>query len=147
MMSVPYLCIDASVGAKWVLSEEYEEQALALYTQHQDAQTIITVPPHFPVEVTNAIRRRIARRLITHAEGLETLRAFSRFTVRLSMPDGLYEDSLDLAETFNRPTVYDMHYVALAKLLGCELWTADESLLRVLGNSAPYVRWIRDYPI
>lgn len=138
-------CVDASVGVKWVLPEQHSQTALRLYADCRQLNTTIAAPPHFPVEVTNAIRRRVARRLVTHEEARVLLATFSQFSVRLAIPGSLYQEALDLADTFNRPTVYDTHYVALAKILGCDLWTADETLLNVLGNNAPWVRFIGDY--
>lgn len=140
-----YCCIDASVGVKWLLPEEYRDQALALYEDCRRSNTIVAVPPHFPIEVTNAVRRRVSRHLITHAEGQEILKTFAKFWVRLVIPPRLYEEALDLAEAFDRPTVYDTHYVATAKLLGCDLWTADESLLNALDGRLRYVKSIRHY--
>lgn len=140
-----YVCVDASVAAKWVLPEEYRDQALVLYEESRRTNTTIAVPPHLPVEVVNVIRRRVARRLITHAEGQELLRTFTGFSVRLVIPPDLYEDAFNLAEAFNLPTVYDAHYVSLAKILTCDLWTADQSLLNVLGDKLAYVKWIGHY--
>lgn len=147
MTMARYVCIDASAAAEWVLPETNSDRAMALYEDCQRTGTPVVVPPHLPVEITNAIRRRVARGLMTHQRGLETLAQFSDFAVRTMVPDGLYEEALEIAETFHRPTVYDAHYVALAKLLGCELWTADDALLHALGNEAPWVRWIGDYPL
>lgn len=140
-----YVCVDASVAAKWVLPEEYRDQALGLYEECQRASATIAVPPHLPIEVVNAIRRRVARRLISHAEGLDLVRTFTGFSVRLVIPPDLYEEAFNLAEAFNLPTVYDAHYVSLAKILGCDLWTADQGLLNALGDKLFFVRWIGDY--
>ena len=140
-----YVCVDASAAVKWLLPEEYSDEALALYEDCYRAGTLIAAPPHFPVEVTNAIRRRVARHLVTHAEGKEILETFAQFQARLVIPPNLYREALDLAEAFNRPTVYDTHYIALAQILGCDLWTADEALLNALGNKLTNVKSIRGY--
>ena len=60
-----YVCVDASVAAKWVLPEEHRDKALTLYEDCQRIDTVVVAPPHLPIEVTNVIRRRVARRLIT----------------------------------------------------------------------------------
>ncbi|TAK27668.1 MAG: PIN domain-containing protein [Chloroflexota bacterium] len=140
-----FACVDASVAAKWVLPEEYSDRSLGLYEHCRRSGITIAAPPHMAVEVTNAIRRRVTRRFITYAEGRDLVTTFTQFSVRLVIPAGLYQEAFDLAQTFNRPTVYDAHYVALARTLGCVLWTADEALLNALGGKLPFVRWIRDY--
>ena len=43
------------------------------------------------------------------------------------------------------PSVYDGLYVALADMLGGDLWTADRRLLQMLAGQAAYVRWLGDY--
>jgi predicted nucleic acid-binding protein len=35
---------------------------------------------------------------------------------------------------------YDVHYLALAELLGCELWTADEKFFNSVKKKKPQVR-------
>lgn len=120
--------------------------SLSPYTKIASAPIPIATPPHLPVEVTNVIRRRVARHFITYDEGCQLLRLFTQFSVRLVIPPGLYEQAFDLAETLHRPTVYDTHYVALANILGCDLWTADEGLLNAIGDKLPHIKWIRDYP-
>lgn len=61
------------------------------------------------------------------------------------IPPNLYGEAFALAAASNRPTVYETHYVALAQMLGCELWTADLALLNALADTAPYVRAIGHY--
>jgi predicted nucleic acid-binding protein len=50
--------------------------------------------------------------------------------------------ALEFATRFNRPKAYDAQYLALADLLGCELWTADRRLVNAVGGKLPWVRWI-----
>jgi len=135
-----FLCIDASVAAKWVLPEEGSELALDLYARSRDDDTTLIAPPHLPIEVTNAIRRRVARKLITSPEGEALLDAFLDFALSLAAPLGLYERALQLAERFDRPTAYDTHYVALAEIAGCELLTADRTLINALGGQLSFVK-------
>lgn len=52
----------------------------------------------------------------------------------------LYRDAFDLSTAFSRRRSYDAEYVALARHLGCELWTADLGLVRAFG---PQFDWIR----
>jgi len=140
-----FVCVDASVAAKWVLPEDDSELALELFSESLATDTTLIAPPHMPVEVVNAIGRRVARGLITQAEAEEILATFLGFAVDLAVPAGLYEEALKLAGRFERPAVYDMHYVALAEIVGCELWTADQDLLNALRDRLPFVKPLRTY--
>jgi predicted nucleic acid-binding protein len=139
-----YVCVDASVAAKWVLPEVHSVAALDLRAACVRSQTTIAVPPHFPVEVVNIIRRRVVRGFLTHVEGRAALDRFVTFSVELVIPPLLYERAFDLAETFGLPAVYDAHYVVLAELLGRDLWTDDQRLPRAVGGKLSFVRWIGD---
>ena len=54
----------------------------------------------------------------------------------------IQESALEFATRFNRPKAYDAQYLALADLLGCELWTADRRLVSAVAGKLPWVRWI-----
>ena len=47
--------------------------------------------------------------------------------------------------TFARGAVYDAHYLALADILGCEYWTADERFYRAVLAACRNVRWIGEF--
>lgn len=140
-----FVCIDACVAAKWVLPEEGSDLALEIYRKSREQGLMVIAPPHMPVEVVNAIRRRVARELITQTEADELLSAFLDFSVSLATPAGLYESALRLAEQFDRPTIYDTHYVALAQIAGCDLWTADMRLLNALDGRLRFVKPLDAY--
>lgn len=140
-----YVCVDASVVAKWLLPEEHSELALQLYEDARNSKTAILAPPHMAIEVVNVIRKRESRSLITSTEADLCLQLFLRFGVEATAPAGLYEAALQLARAYQRPTVYDTHYVALANLTDCDFWTADEALVNALNGREPRVRSISGY--
>lgn len=40
--------------------------------------------------------------------------------------------ALEIAAQFNLKWIYDAFYVALADIVGCEMWTADATLYRTV---------------
>lgn len=140
------ICVDASVAAKWILPEEHSEQADALYTASIRAGEPVVAPPLLPVEVTNILRQRMrGERPISLAEATELLERFLAIQLSITTSPGLHRQALELADRYQLPAVYDAHYVALAQILECELWTADRRLLRTLHGRLDFVKWIGDF--
>jgi len=52
--------------------------------------------------------------------------------------------ALSIATRFKRPKAYDAQYLAVADLLGCELWTADRRLASAVAGELPWVRYVGD---
>jgi hypothetical protein len=52
----------------------------------------------------------------------------------------------NLAQRLNQPKVYDCYYLALAELLACEFWTADERLFNTVRHDLGWVKWIGNLP-
>ena len=46
---------------------------------------------------------------------------------------------------FNHLAAYDAHYLALAEMLGCEFWNADERLYNTVKDELPWVKWLGDF--
>ncbi|MBI5653900.1 MAG: type II toxin-antitoxin system VapC family toxin [Chloroflexi bacterium] len=42
----------------------------------------------------------------------------------------------------NQPKVYDCYYLALAELMNCDLWTADERFYNSVKQKFTWVKWI-----
>ena len=82
---------------------------------------------------------------LTRGDALQLLAEFLTFPVELVAPAELHRHALILADDHGLPAVYDAHYVALAQVLGCELWTDDRHLVRLLAGQLAFVRWIGDY--
>ncbi len=140
-----FVCIDASVAAKWVLVEDHTDLALKMYMDCLRDEISIVVPPHMRIEVVNSIRKQVARSLITAETAEEYLSDFMRFVVLTTEPNGLYLQAMRIAEQYNRPTAYDANYIALAQIYECDLWTADQRLLNALGGRLPFLKALGDY--
>ena len=121
-------------------------QALALLDTAAASGERIVAPSLLPIEVTNAIRRKMLREGLNLSDARKLLSRFFVMAPAVTSSEGLSEQSLVIADAHRLPAVYDAHYVALSLLLGCDLWTDDQRLLRTLAGSLKFVRWIGDYP-
>ena len=140
-----FFVVDASVAVKWVVPEEDTELASKLFNDATATDTHVLVPPHLPVEVTNALRKKTWRNELTTSEADRALQRFLGLDFRRSEPPGLYKRALDLANQYDRRAVYDSHYVALAEIVGCDLWTADSGIVNVMGQDLPFIKLLKNY--
>lgn len=144
------VAVDASVAVKWVVAEQDTDRAQALLHDHLTASRPIATPPHFTGEVVNAIYRRMRRtgpNQLSRPQAATAAREFLQYpTQTLTMP-ALYEQAFTFADAHRMSAIYDSLYVIFARLLGIELWTADERLLNELGSAAPWVRPLASYPL
>ena len=143
------ISVDASVAVKWVIAEEFTDRAQALLQDCLQAARPVVAPPHFPGEVVNAVYRRTLRteQPLPPDQAAEAVQSFLAVPVELRAPPDLYGRAFSLAHRLSLPTISDTLYVVIAQILDVGLWTADERLRRALGNAAPWVRFIGDYPV
>jgi predicted nucleic acid-binding protein len=139
------ICLDASIGAKWVLKEMWADRAEALVEfAIQSGQTLVA-PPLYPLEVANVLRKRMLRFGKPVADAEARMDGFLAFPVTRAPVDHLHGAALRLCERFGLPAVYDAYYVLLAQQFACELWADDQRLLNALNHQLPFVRWIGDF--
>jgi len=141
--------VDASVAVKWVLDEEFTEQARAVL--RDSVRRPIVAPPHLTSEVTNALHQRVRvadrEKRISEPQSQEALALFLSFRIEFQAPATLYQQSLAFAQINRLSHTYDSLYVILAQMVNAELWTGDRRLLNSIRRVAPWVRWIGDYPL
>lgn len=140
------IVVDASIAAKWLFREDHTEKALDLATAALVARERILAPPVLWIEVANILRQRMHRFGMPLAQALDLFDRFLEVPVSSHFPRGLVQRALVLADQHQLPAVYDAHYVALAEMLGCDLWTDDRRLLRAVGRKLQFVKWIGEYP-
>lgn len=139
----PCVVVDASLAVKWVLEEPYTAEAVGLLAVWEEREVDILVPALLPYEVSNALFKRVRRGELTVEEAKEGLEAVLAALPAPAEPwCTLYARALEVAHRFGRSASYDAHYLALAELEGCELWTADERLWNTVKGELSWVRWV-----
>lgn len=98
-----------------------------------------------PFEAVSAIRASLTRKLITEQEGDVAFHNLQSHLedIGLQHPPELLLRAWEIAKQLGQGQVYDAYYVALAEILDCELWTADEKLYRAAFRVYPKVKHIR----
>jgi predicted nucleic acid-binding protein len=137
--------IDASVAVKLIFPERFSDHAERLFNDLARVGEPVVAPYLLPVEVTNVIRGRMRADQRTLVEASAQLERFLSYPIALVNPAGLHHRALALTEAHSLGA-HDAHYVALAQLLACELWTDDQRILRATGGRLPFVRGLGDFP-
>ena len=137
--------VDASLAFKWLVSEENSDKARAISRSWADQGVQAVAPYLMPVEVTNALHRRVARGELSVGDAARLLEYLLASGIELRDFPDLHERALRLASHLRQGAVYDAHYLALADILGCEYWTADERFYRAVLAACRNVRWIGEF--
>lgn len=116
--------VDASVTLKWVVDEEFSEQAGALLTG-----TALCAPAHWQAEAVNAIWGQVYRNKLSAEDARQRASTLINAPVEPVPLATLLDQAFGLSVTL-RLTVYDSLYVALAKARGIPLVSDDRRLLR-----------------
>ena len=127
--------VDASVGIKLFVEEEFSEQAYSLFS-HLAAEppAELYVPDLFYIECTNILlkyTRRFGRSLEDSQADLADL---GRLALRITSTADLMEGSLLLAKKLDL-SAYDACYAVLAQQLEISLVTADRPLIGKLDSA------------
>ncbi|MEW6287227.1 MAG: type II toxin-antitoxin system VapC family toxin, partial [Chloroflexota bacterium] len=126
-MTEPVLqCVlDASVGIKLFVEEEFSDKAERLFARlAEDVQTEIHVPDLFYIECANILLKYTRRFNRPLEDSLADVRDLNSLDLRITSTSELIEDALQLANEKNL-TAYDACYAVLAQKLGLPLITAD----------------------
>lgn len=134
------IVVDATVAAKWYLTEADSAKALAFLANTEDA---LAAPDWIEAEVASAIARRHRMGGATRAEA-ETLisewrRDIALGRIALEPWQGLIQEATNLALTIGHGLV-DCLYLACAIKRDATLITADEKLERRATAAYPAVR-------
>jgi len=137
--------IDASLAAMWAVPEVHSNQALALANQWAQEDTRLIAPCLMLTEVTNAFYKRVVRREVGLATAIAALHVVLEFGIEIREEPGLHSRAMELSHQLKRPTTYDFHYLALAEIHSCELWTGDERFYNSTKEIMHQVNWIGNY--
>ena len=122
------LVVDASIAVKWVVEEDGTAEALSLRQQ-----TKLIAPDLLAAECANILWKKVRRRELSGDEALLAARLLQGVDIELLPTRSLLEAAARIAIDLDHPA-YDCVYVALAVANGCRFVTADQRLLRKLGQ-------------
>ena len=140
-----FVVVDASLAFKWLVAEVHSEKAESLAEVWND-KGIQTIAPYFmSAEVTNILRQRVRRGEIRLEEGLRLIEKLLSSGIELRHSFDIHHRALELATQLGQGAVYDSHYLALAEILDCEMWTADERFYRSASPVATRLRLLNEF--
>ena len=139
--------VDASLAFKWLVSEENSDKARAISRSWANQGIQAAAPYLMPVEVTNALHRRVLRGELSVEDAVRLLEYLLASGIELRDEPDLHARALQLASQLRQGAIYDAHYLALADILGCEFWTADERFYHAAALVSQSVRWIGEFPV
>ncbi len=133
--------VDASVVAKWFVDEPYSDVSLRLREDHVNLRIRLIVPYIMRYEVLNALKYSGGfgtQELVRVASSLEDYQFIE------VPPDGKYaEETVRIAMDYGL-TIYDASYVALGRVRGVTVYTADQRLLEKTEGMA-FATHLREY--
>ena len=144
MSEVVLRCVlDASVGIKLFVEEEFSDKVQQLFAKlADDPQAEIHVPDLFYVECANILLKYTRRFDRPLEDSLADLKDLNELALTITSTTELIEDALKLADE-KKLTAYDACYAALAQKLDLPLVTADAPLAKAID----WAVWIGDLEI
>jgi predicted nucleic acid-binding protein len=136
------ICVDARVVVALVAPESQSERALTLWTTWMSRETQVVAPGLLRYELASALWRKAVRGLMQMEDARRALEVALSLDITFLDPPELPLKAFDLASRLNRPTTYDMCYLALTEIVGGEFWTADERLYNAVREAFPAIRWL-----
>ena len=138
--------VDASLATMWAIPERFSTRALALASQWAEEKTRLIAPCLLLTEVTNAFYKRLLRGEISLLNAIAALEVVFEFDIEIREKPGLHSRAIELSYQLKRPNTYDRHYLALAEIHRCDLWTGDEKFFNSVAKTFPRVKWVGSYP-
>lgn len=131
------ICLDSSFAFKLLVEEEGSEEASALLEGWLEDGASLVAPVLIAYELTAVLRKAVRRGRLTESLAEEGIDGFFRLGVTLHSARVLHQLALRLANELGLGTAYDTHFIALARVLDCPLWTADKGMHRAASGVLP----------
>jgi len=135
------LVVDSSFIVRFLV-EDPDSNYAVLWRRWEDHDATIYAPALAKYEVTNALWKHERSRELSAEAVTDSVLRLNALPIELVDFGELHLHALQVARWFNQRRAYDSHFVALAQLLGCDLWTADKRLRNAVGHHLPWVRLV-----
>ncbi|HIE02614.1 MAG TPA: PIN domain-containing protein [Thiotrichaceae bacterium] len=148
MKTSPLNCVvDASVGIKLFVKEEFSDKTRALFAQlTMSPPAQLYVPDLFFIECTNILWKYTRRFNYPGDKARQHLINLENLALQRTPTSDLMVEALDIAVR-HTISAYDACYVALAQRLDLPLVTADEKLVNQLCHANYRIHRLKDFSI
>lgn len=136
--------LDASVAAKWLVTEEDSERARKLLSEWDRGKANLTAPDLILPEVASVLWKRAQRGALPSSVARDLFRQLESLGLPMSPSGGLVREAISMALRYGN-SVYDGVYVALSRALDWDYVTADAMLYRILRPFFPRIVLLRDW--
>ena len=135
--------VDASVAARFILSEELSDKAARVLEDFLSGRVELIAPSLVVYEVGNTLWKAVRRGLVSEEDALESFAEFLKLKLWRELE---IEEELGALRwgSRNDSTYYDSAYVAMAGSEGAVLLTADDGLEEKARTSVRVLH-LRDY--
>ena len=117
--------VDASFAVKWVVDELGTPEATALRRDWLAAGVRIVAPRLILYETASALLNKARFEGMTIDEAVVAMDSFLETGIELQDSPQTHARAIQISEEIRHGSVYDPHYLALAEIFDCEVWTAD----------------------
>ena len=143
---MPQVCVDASFSLKLVLPEPERPAVLAQWDSWEGNGFDFIAPSLWLYETHSTLRRKAESGVLTEDEAVQAWRILLAHGVETAIPAGLLDRAWMLAAELGLHRTYDMTYLALAELRGCELWTADNRTVNAARGRFEWLHSVDELP-
>ncbi len=133
------VCLDASFLVRLLESTSPDAPAVRLWRQWRGEGRLLVAPTLLFYEVANALHRYVRHGMVRPQTAQALLDQALQLGIRLYSDPDLHREALALAHELRLPAAYDAHYLALARRLNAEFWTADRRLAQAVAGRFPWV--------
>ena len=125
-----------------LLTRRSDSRYSALWREWEGERITVTAPSLLAYEVTNAFWQLEQSREFSTATVVELVERMNELELELITFNQTHLRALEIARRFPERKAYDSHFLALADLLKCELWTTDSRMRNRVGRQFPWVRLV-----
>ena len=120
-------CVDASAVVAWLIPEQRTNEIGSFWTSLSEEDELVAPSLLYP-ECSSVLRVKAWQGLLQHDEAMHLTSEMLRIPLRLSHLTEQFPRAMEIAERTKRKKSYDMQYVAVAELEGCEMVTLDRGI-------------------
>jgi predicted nucleic acid-binding protein len=132
--------MDANLVLNWLLPDERSETADAAQQELAAQGYELVAPPLLYVEVASVLRNAVHFGRLSVGEGEAAFERFRSFGIESVNHGELHIQAWSIARDFKMTKAYDAQYLALAEILGCDVWTMDERLVNATQGRFTHLR-------